>query len=356
MSEMVVSNICPLNITYLIQNDENDENDENDDDENTLYINLCYTDRNIGYIVAQPKTNEFVHVFGDLNNFRYALMCIGNNLYDYKKMVITHIPYEFRSEFHEWIYQNHIDIEICVLLYKVCAPNTVRDLNILQINTYLDIMNYPKRWSEFFTSQLDELNKISNTLSQDIQNGDVIYPKLSEIYKAFELVDMNNIKVIILGLDPYHEPNQAMGLSFSVNKGIKIPSSLQNIFKELKADGFTIQDGGCGDLTKWSNEGVLLLNTALTVKKGMANSYGKLWHQFTNNLLNYINHNCQDVICILWGKQAESFKTLLTNQKILTSAHPSGLSAHKGFFGSSPFLKTNKILKRLNKTPIDWNL
>lgn len=185
----------------------------------------------------------------------------------------------------------------------------------------------------------------------------VIYPKREEIFKAFD-TKYEDIKVVILGQDPYHGENEAEGLAFSVKKGIKIPPSLRNIYKELK-DDLGIEESLTGSLVHWSNEGVFLLNTVLTVVKDNARSHAdKGWEELTDSVIKIINDREKPVVFILWGSDAQSKKKLITNKNhlILESSHPSPLSSYRSFFGSRPFSKTNDFLIKNNMKPIDWKI
>ncbi len=186
----------------------------------------------------------------------------------------------------------------------------------------------------------------------------VIYPDKYDIFNALHFTPYKDVKVVILGQDPYHGAGQAHGLSFSVNPNIKIPPSLLNIYKELNSDlGCYIPNNGY--LKKWSDQGVLLLNTSLTVRAGEANSHQKIgWEIFTDKIVSLINEKEDPVVFLLWGNNAIKKKNLITNKKhlILTSVHPSPLSASRGFFGSKPFSKINNFLISVNKKPIDWQI
>lgn len=182
-----------------------------------------------------------------------------------------------------------------------------------------------------------------------------IFPPYENIFDALRFTDYDNVKVVILGQDPYHGLGEAHGLSFSVRKGIKMPPSLLNIFKELKSD-LGIERTNT-DLTDWAKQGVLLLNSIMTVEKDKPLSHkDKGWEIFTDNIIKLLNERQEPVIFILWGNFARSKKALITNHshKIIESAHPSPLSASRGFFGSKPFSKTNIYLKEMNKEPIQW--
>lgn len=185
-----------------------------------------------------------------------------------------------------------------------------------------------------------------------------IYPNMYDIFNALHYTDYDKVKVVILGQDPYHGPNQAHGLSFSVKPNVPIPPSLRNIYKELHDDlGCYIPNNGY--LKKWADEGVLLLNTVLTVRAGLANSHkNKGWEQFTDNIIKVLNEREKPIVFILWGNNAISKKKLITNKNhlILQSVHPSPLSASRGFFGSKPFSKTNSFLESIGETPIDWQI
>ena len=186
----------------------------------------------------------------------------------------------------------------------------------------------------------------------------VIYPPSEDIFNAFHFTPLSKVKVLILGQDPYHEPGQAHGLSFSVPEGIEIPPSLVNIYKELNTDlGLEIPKHG--NLEKWAKEGVLLLNAVLTVRAHQAASHQrKGWENFTDAVIEAVNAEDRPIVYILWGNFARSKKALLTNPKhlILEAPHPSPLSAHRGFFGSRPFSKTNEFLKANGVSPVDWAL
>lgn len=186
----------------------------------------------------------------------------------------------------------------------------------------------------------------------------VIYPDMYDLYNCFRYTPLTDLKAVILGQDPYHEPNQAHGLCFSVKKGVALPPSLVNIFKEIQ-DDLGIKQPDCGDLTKWAHEGVLLLNTTLTVREHQANSHSKCgWAWFTDNVIKYISENTENTVFILWGGNARSKVQLIDNNKhlILQCAHPSPLSAYNGFFGCRHFSKTNEYLVSHGKKPIDWDL
>ena len=185
-----------------------------------------------------------------------------------------------------------------------------------------------------------------------------IYPPKDYIFNALKLTPYSNVKVVIVGQDPYHGEGEAHGLSFSVQKGIKLPPSLQNIYKELYSD-LKIEPNKYGDLTKWAKEGVLLLNATLTVEKDKPNSHSKIgWEPFTDYVIRKLNSKEEPIVFILWGNFAKSKKKYITNPKhlIIESAHPSPFSANYGFFGSKPFSRTNEFLEKNKIQPIDWTL
>ena len=186
----------------------------------------------------------------------------------------------------------------------------------------------------------------------------IVYPDMYDIYNAFKYTQFENLRVVILGQDPYHGEGQAHGLCFSVQDGIALPPSLVNIFKELKADiGCDLPTSG--NLTKWAKEGVLLLNTSLSVREHQANSHSKCgWAWFTDSVIELISKQKEKVVFILWGGNARSKKALIDTKKhfILECAHPSPLSAYNGFFGCKHFSKTNAYLSANGLAPIDWDL
>lgn len=193
-------------------------------------------------------------------------------------------------------------------------------------------------------------------IESERKSGKTIYPPKEQVFAALSLTEFAQVKVVILGQDPYHGPNQANGLCFSVNPEQPLPPSLRNIYKEL------VSDIGCpqpvnGDLTSWAKQGVLLLNTVLTVEAAKANSHkGRGWEVFTDEVIQALNRADQPIIFLLWGSQAQAKSSLIKNSKhtILTAPHPSPLSAHRGFFGCKHFSKTNQILVENDQTPIKW--
>ena len=205
----------------------------------------------------------------------------------------------------------------------------------------------------------DYMIKLKDFLQKEKAAGQVVYPKNSEIFNAFNTTHFDDVKVVILGQDPYHGAHQAHGLSFSVQKGIATPRSLINIYKELQTDipGFKIPNHG--NLEEWAKQGVLLLNATLTVRASSPGSHQKQgWEEFTDEVIKTISDKKEGIVFILWGAFAQSKAALIDEKKhfILKSPHPSPFSADRGFFGSKPFSKTNEILKRKGKAEINWQI
>ncbi|MDO4344016.1 MAG: uracil-DNA glycosylase [Eubacteriales bacterium] len=199
--------------------------------------------------------------------------------------------------------------------------------------------------------------KLYTTVNEEYRTRK-IFPPADDIFNAFALTPLSEVKVVILGQDPYHGDGQAHGLCFSVKPDVEIPPSLVNIYKELQDDcGCYIPNNGY--LTKWAKQGVLLLNTVLTVRAHQANSHrGIGWEEFTDAAIRALNEQDRPMVFILWGRPAQMKRSMLTNPKhlILEAPHPSPLSAYRGFFGSRPFSKTNKYLQQNGLTPIDWQI
>lgn len=221
------------------------------------------------------------------------------------------------------------------------------------------MMKLNNDWKLFFEleSKKDYYLNLKKILEEEFEKH-TIYPSLDNILTAFKLTSYENTKVVIIGQDPYHEPNQAHGLAFSVLEGIKLPPSLKNIYKEIE-DEFGYKMSNSGNLEKWANQGVLLLNNVLTVRRGNANSHkGIGWENFTDNVIKYLNERKDSVIFVFWGNNAKSKLKLITKEwhYVLTAPHPSPLSAYHGFFGCNHFLKINEILCSLGKKEIDWKI
>ncbi|MDX3959033.1 uracil-DNA glycosylase [Aliarcobacter skirrowii] len=214
--------------------------------------------------------------------------------------------------------------------------------------TWEDIIDLEKQ-KDYYKKLKEEINKRYETTT--------VFPEKQNIFKAFSLTKLDNLKVVILGQDPYHGFGQAQGLAFSTPANIKNPPSMQNILKEIQSDLDKKSICEDGDLTPWAKQGVLLLNTILTVEEAKPKSHHNLgWEVFTDNIIKYISDNCENTIFILWGSPAISKTKLIDRKKhhILTAPHPSPLSSYRGFFGCKHFSKTNNILKSLNKEAIIW--
>lgn len=199
--------------------------------------------------------------------------------------------------------------------------------------------------------------KIRRFLASEYQKH-TVYPDMYDIFNALKYTSFSQVKAVIIGQDPYHEPNQAHGLSFSVKKGVDIPPSLQNIYAELKSD-MGITPPSHGNLSTWAKQGVLLLNATLTVRAHEANSHASIgWQIFTDRIISLLNESESPIAFLLWGANARKKRELITNKAhlILESAHPSPLSAYRGFFGSRPFSKINAFLTRVGRDPIDWSI
>lgn len=214
-----------------------------------------------------------------------------------------------------------------------------------------------KDWYELLKEEFEKpyCKKLSIFLENEY-NTKTIYPKTEKVFNAINHIKPENIKVVILGQDPYHEPNQAHGLAFSVENDI-LPPSLKNIYKEIeKETGIKNQKG---NLTNWVKQGVLLLNTVLTVEKGKANSHKNMgWENITNKIIEIVNQDCSPKVFLLWGAQAQKVKSIITNPNhlVLCCAHPSPLSAFNGFFGCNHFVKANEFLAKNGLKPIDWSV
>ena len=213
-------------------------------------------------------------------------------------------------------------------------------------------------WKPFIESEFQKsyMQEIKSFLINCSQNNEVIYPHPKDIFKSLELTSFQSVKVVILGQDPYHGPNQAHGLAFSVKKNVPIPPSLKNIFKEISEDLHSNKRLS-GDLTNWAKQGVLLLNTCLTVFPGRPGSHAHLgWQKFTDSIIDAVDTK-DNVVFLLWGSYAQKKKDLLLNKNnlVLEAPHPSPLSAHRGFFGCKHFSKANEFLRKNKIEEIDWS-
>ena len=216
-----------------------------------------------------------------------------------------------------------------------------------------------KSWKEALGGEFDKpyFESLVRYLRREKEEGKRIFPPGGEIFKAFELTPVDKVKAVILGQDPYHGCGQAMGLSFSVPEGVPAPPSLKNIFKEIESD-LGVKMSGCPDLSGWAEQGVLLLNSVLTVRSGAPASHSAIgWQEFTDAVIRYISEHCSGVIFLLWGNFARSKKPLidLSRHYVLEAAHPSPL-ARGAFFGCRHFSRTNEILVSEGRTPVKWQL
>lgn len=214
-------------------------------------------------------------------------------------------------------------------------------------------------WNSLLADELekDYFKRMADFLEDEYQTK-TVYPEKRDIFNALHHTEYHKVKAVILGQDPYHGPDQAHGMSFSVKPDVSIPPSLRNIYKELKADiGCEIPSHGY--LGKWAEEGVLLLNTVLTVRRGEAHSHkSKGWEMFTDRIISLLNERERPIVFILWGRPAQRKQSLIDDKKhpVITGVHPSPLSASRGFFGSNPFSKANQCLRDLGENEIDWQL
>lgn len=215
-------------------------------------------------------------------------------------------------------------------------------------------------WDKFLNEEFQKpyFKELSDFLKREYRTK-TIYPPKKEVFSSFYFTDMDKVKVVILGQDPYHEPGQACGMCFAVKPGVQLPPSLQNIYKEIQDDLGIPMNYNNGYLVKWARQGVLLINSVMTVEKGRANSHaGHGWETFTNNVIEKINTLDQPVVYLLWGNNARQKKQLITNPKhlILETVHPSPLSVYRGFFGCRHFSKANEFLVKNGAEPIDWRM
>lgn len=223
-----------------------------------------------------------------------------------------------------------------------------------------DVLKAAPGWKTSLSTEFEQpyMLQLKTFLQDQKAQHKVIYPPGSEWFHALETTALEDVKVVILGQDPYHQPNQAHGLCFSVRPGIKIPPSLVNIYKELEAD-LGISPATHGYLESWAQQGVLLLNSVLTVEHSQAASHqGKGWEQFTDRVIHLVNEQCEHVVFMLWGSYAQKKGAFIDSQRhlVLKAPHPSPLSAYRGFFGCKHFSQANAYLKAQGRSPIEWQL
>ncbi|MBT9241901.1 uracil-DNA glycosylase [Vibrio splendidus] len=222
-------------------------------------------------------------------------------------------------------------------------------------------MSAPKSWESIINDERDKeyFQSVLAFVEQQRNSGKTIYPPQEQVFSAFDMTPFESVRVVILGQDPYHGAKQAHGLAFSVLPGVKIPPSLRNMYKELAQDidGFEIPSHGY--LDTWASQGVLMLNTVLTVEEAKAHSHAKCgWETFTDTIIAELNQRSEPIIFLLWGAHAQKKGQAIDTDKhhVLTAPHPSPLSAHRGFFGCQHFSTTNKLLSSMDQQPIDWRL
>ncbi len=225
----------------------------------------------------------------------------------------------------------------------------------------MNLLNHlDKSWHPYLASEFNKtyMLELCHYLEQEIKKNKIIYPPENQIFEALNLTKFKDVKVVIIGQDPYHGPGQAHGLSFSVKHGVKIPPSLVNIYKELESD-LGIKAPNHGNLVSWASQGVLLLNNVLTVEDSRAGSHHKRgWEKFTDVIIETLNHHKENLVFILWGSPAQKKAANLNEKKhyIIKSVHPSPLSSYRGFFGSRPFSKANTYLGQYGIVPINWHI
>nr|GEV86477.1 uracil-DNA glycosylase [Tanacetum cinerariifolium] len=261
-----------------------------------------------------------------------------------------------RVEFNKSLAKAKFNLRLCK--QRLSSKSSAKDqgLGCLKLVELL----VEETWLEALPGEFEKpyTKKLSEFVESEIRGPTPIYPPQHLVFNALNTTPFDKVKAVIIGQDPYHGPGQAMGLSFSVPEGIKVPSSLMNMYKELQ------QDLGCsiplhGNLERWAVQGVLLLNAVLTVRQHQANSHAKKgWEQFTDSVIETISKKKTGIVFLLWGNYAQAKSRLIDESKhhILKAAHPSGLSAHRGFFGCRHFSSTNRILEKADTTPIDWQL
>lgn len=221
------------------------------------------------------------------------------------------------------------------------------------------MVNIGNSWDDILKGEFDKeyYLKLREFLKKEYSTR-IIYPDMYDIFNALKFTAYEDVKAVILGQDPYHQPGQAHGLCFSVKKGVPKPPSLINIFEELESD-LGIRPPNHGNLEEWANNGVLLLNTVLTVRKDMANSHrGRGWEVFTDRVIELLNRREKPMVFILWGGNAKAKESLITSTQhcVIKGAHPSPLSAHKGFWGGKYFSRTNEFLEKTGQKPVDWRI
>lgn len=220
------------------------------------------------------------------------------------------------------------------------------------------LRNAPWSWREFFEQRMKYIKAVSDTVDKDVKLGEIVLPPMEYLWNAFVYTAHNNVKVVLLGQDPYPTPGNATGLSFSVKKGNEIPKSLINMYNVLAKTVYGFEIPEHGDLTNWAIQGVLMINTAYTVIAGKPNSHSRTWKQFTDPLIEYLSDNYNNLVFLLWGKEAQKYRKFIDKRKhlVLETSHPSPLGYHCGFKDSDHFNQTNEYLIKNKKSPINWCL
>lgn len=244
--------------------------------------------------------------------------------------------------------------------HKLIPPSTYENGITPIINAQKEQLQLNGWWPFFekFMNDKQKMSKLDNGLISEYKICPDIYPPPNQLFNTLLLTSLNNAKILLIGQNPYHTPDAAMGLAFSHTTGYKkIQPSLANIYKELKSCGYKINEKS-GDLTKWAKEGVLLLNTALTVRKGDPNSQINIWKDFSGSLFKYISENCNHIVVIMWGNHAQNYAKIFNTKQHehLKSVHPSPMSVNNGFFGTKHFVLANNKLKEWGLEEVDWNL
>lgn len=240
---------------------------------------------------------------------------------------------------------------------KVINIDQLKDRKVAHLQSLLTL---PPGWQALLAAELagENMQKLWQFLATEKKKGKNIFPRRHEIFAALQVADFPQVRVVILGQDPYHGSGQAHGLSFSVRSGVSLPPSLVNIFKELESD-LAIPRSKNGDLTPWAQQGVLLLNSVLTVEESLAASHqGKGWEEFTDKIIQILNAKKAGIVFVLWGSYAQKKAAFVDQSKhlVLRAPHPSPLSSHRGFFGSKPFSQINQWLLNQGQKPINWQL
>jgi uracil-DNA glycosylase len=319
------------------------------------------------------KTQKIVAIyFGNVDEFDERL----RKIFKYKNLksvVFPNIGKITNKKFEDIILKYakkfiYVNVSICDCTTKPESDSESVSVDEISYSKGLEVLEIFKDelkdngYHKFFdaTEVKNTIKNVEKEILKEIKDGYKITPKAEDVFNALLLTSLQDLKVLIIGQDPYHTPGAAMGLAFShPEEYTKIQPSLSNIYKEVENCGFKVNKKS-GDLTSWAENGVLLINTALTVREGdnkNANSHSKMWKTFTSQFLTFVNKNVKNFVVILWGNHAQSYEDIFDkNKKILKSVHPSPMSASTGFFGNKHFLQANAQLKKWGKEEVDWNL